>query len=160
MTSHSFFVTVGSTDFDLLVQSFDDLMPQLIDNQDMEIEAIAQIGHGKYEPTHIPFFRFANPLDPYYHKSSIVIAHGGLATTMEVLKLGIPLISVSNLDRYDNHQDDLLSTMADLGYLVWCRKLDDLGQAIDQAMTTPLKTYETPECNIHTVIHDFLSVDA
>jgi beta-1,4-N-acetylglucosaminyltransferase len=144
------FVTVGSTDFDSLVQAVDRLAPSL------EGTGIMQIGGGEYEPTNMPFFRFARSLDPYYEQATLVIAHGGLATTMEVLVRGLPLVSVSNPDRYDNHQDDLLSNMAQEGYLVWCRRLDDLAQAIHAAQTTSLKPYEQCECEIHTHIHRFL----
>ena len=144
------FVTVGSTDFDSLVQNVDMLVPSLGFQGEM------QIGHGQYEPVNMPYFRFASPLDPYYERTSLVIAHGGLATTMEVLERGVPLISVSNPDRYDNHQDDLLSTMANEGYLVWCRKLDQLEHSIELARNTHLKKYESPECEIHLVINEFL----
>lgn len=144
------FVTVGSTDFDTLIQAVDTLAPSLPGT------GIMQIGGGLYEPSNMPFFRFANSLDPYYQQATLVIAHGGLATTMEVLMRGLPLVSVSNPDRYDNHQDDLLSNMAEEGYLVWCRQLADLKQAIQTAQTTSLKPYEQCECEIHTHIHRFL----
>jgi UDP-N-acetylglucosamine transferase subunit ALG13 len=144
------FVTVGSTDFDSLVQAVDSLAPSL------DGTGVMQIGGGAYEPNNMPFFRFAPSLAPYYEHASLVIAHGGLATTMEVLMRGLPLVSVSNPDRYDNHQDDLLSNMAAEGYLVWCRRLEDLCQSIRTAQTTPLKPYEPCECEIHTHIHRFL----
>jgi len=76
---------------------------------------------------------------------------------MEVLKRGLPLVSVSNTDRYDNHQQDLLSSMAKEGYLVWCRRLDELKQAIETAQTILLRRYQPPECKIHLVINEFLS---
>lgn len=144
------FVTVGSTDFDSLVRAVDTLAPSL------EGTGVMQIGGGQYEPSNMPFFRFANSLAPYYDQASLVIAHGGLATTMEVLMRRLPLVSVSNPDRYDNHQDDLLSTMEEEGYLVWCRQLTDLKQAIQTAQTTSLRPYEQCECEIHTHIHEFL----
>lgn len=148
------FVTVGSTDFDALIQAADKVAPSL------DVEGIMQIGHGRYIPAHWPHFRFAPSLDPYYEQATLVIAHGGLATTMEVLGRGLPLVSASNPDRFDNHQDDLLSAMAEEGYLVWCRHLDQLGQAVESALQAAqngsLKRYEPSECRIHTVIHDFL----
>jgi UDP-N-acetylglucosamine transferase subunit ALG13 len=116
-----------------------------------------QIGHGQYTPVNMSYFRFAPSLAPYYEQASLVIAHGGLATTMEVLRRGLPLVSVSNPDRYDNHQDDLLSAMTEAGYLVWCRQLDDLKRAIETVQTTPLRRYQSPECEIHLVINEFLS---
>jgi len=145
------FVTVGSTDFDALVQAVDNLVPSL------QTRGIMQIGHGQYIPVNMPHFRFAPSLDPYYEQASLVIAHGGLGTTMEVLGRGLPLVSICNPDRYDNHQQDLLSSMTKEGYLVWCRRLDELKQAIDTAQTTPLRRYQPPKCEIHLVINEFLS---
>ena len=144
------FVTVGSTDFDALIRAVDALVPSL------GTQGIMQIGHGQYIPVNLPYFRFAPFLTPYYEQASLVIAHGGLATTMEVFKQGLPLVSVSNPDRYDDHQQDLLSTMAEEGYLVWCRRLSQLEQAIKTAQTTPLRRYQPPECEIHLIINEFL----
>ncbi len=151
------FVTVGSTDFDALIQAADKLAPRL------KTEGVMQIGHGEYIPTHWPHFRFAPSLAPYYDEASLVIAHGGLGTTIEVLTRGLPLVSVSNPDRFDNHQDDLLSAMAKEGYLIWCQDLNQLGQAVDAALkaaqNSSLKRYEPSECRIHTVINDFLRTE-
>lgn len=145
------FVTVGSTDFDALTQAVDALAPAL------DLKGMMQIGHGRYIPVNLPYFRFAPTLEPYYRQTSLVIAHGGLAITMEVLKLGLPLVSVSNSDRYDNHQEDILAKMAEEGYLFWCRQLSDLRQTIEMAQYQRLQRYEPPECRIHLVINEFLS---
>ena len=146
-----FFVTVGSTDFDLLIKSVDELLPDL-----GKIGGVMQIGHGRYCPHHLPHFRFASSLEPYYEQATLVIAHGGLGITMEVLNRGLPLVSVSNKDRYDNHQDDLLGLMAEEGYLSWCRQIQDLPTTIEQALATSHRPYGIPDCTIHEKIHDFL----
>ena len=145
------FVTVGSTDFDPLVRKMDALFPDL-----QTQGGIMQIGHGRYVPTNAPYFRFAPTLDPYYAQAALVVAHGGLAVTMEVLARGLPLVSVSNADRYDQHQAELLKALADEGYLLWCRELDDLGQAIHAAQTQTLRPYALPDCTIHHDIEAYL----
>ena len=145
------FVTVGSTDFDALIRAADNLGPSL------QSQGAMQIGHGQYIPVNMPYFRFAPSLAPYYDQASLVIAHGGLGTTMEVLRRGLPLVSVSNPDRYDNHQEELLSAMAEEGYLIECRQLDELERAIEMAQITPLRHYQPPECHIHRAIEGFLS---
>lgn len=145
------FVTVGSTDFDPLVQAVDDLLPTL-----GLVTGMMQIGHGGYEPRHLPFFRFAPSLQPYYALASLVVAHGGLASTMEVLKLGLPLVSVSNPDRYDRHQDELLAALAAEEYLFWCRDFSQLAQVLVDAQTHLTRRYVPPVCRIHTVIADYL----
>jgi len=145
------FVTVGTTDFDALVQAMDHLCLTLKE------EVVMQIGHGCYEPQHVQFFRFAPSLKPYYKSSSLVVAHGGLGTTMEVLEQGKPLVSVSNPDRYDRHQDDLLEALEAKGYLLWCRDLSQLPEAIEQARRTTFNHYDRPECRIAEVIKDYLT---
>jgi UDP-N-acetylglucosamine transferase subunit ALG13 len=76
---------------------------------------------------------------------------------MEVLSRGKPLISVSNPDRYDQHQQDLLKTLSDQNYLIWCRDLEGLAEAIQQAKHMSFKRYVKPTCTIHTQIQTFLS---
>jgi UDP-N-acetylglucosamine transferase subunit ALG13 len=144
-------VTVGSTDFDPLIQAVDRIALSF------PIKGIMQIGSGKYKPINLPYFRFSPSLDPYYKKATVAIAHGGLATTMEILKMGLPLISVSNSDRYDNHQIDLLETMENEGYLIWCKQLEDLQLSIETALNKELRRYSAPECNIHIYINEYLN---
>ena len=146
------FVTVGSTDFDPLVKAADSAVSQFDG-----LRGVMQIGHGEYEPKNLPFFRYATSLAPYYKKASLVIAHGGLGTTMEVLQRGIPLVSVSNDDRYDSHQDDLLEAMEADGYLTWCRELSLLDESVEEALSKRFKAYKTPDCSIHLEIRRYLN---
>ena len=144
------FVTVGTTDFDALVRAVDSLVPQL----DEEVEV--QIGRGHYEPRNCKWFRFAPSLEPYYERADVVIAHGGLGTVMEVLRRGGRLIGVANPDRYDQHQEDLLSYLAEEGHLIWCADLNSLPRDLERARRMDFKPYASPECRIHEVIADFL----
>lgn len=151
MSQPFLFVTVGSTDFDPLVRKVDELAPRL-----KTPAGIMQIGHGRYVPNNLPYFRFAPSLDPYYARAGLVVAHGGLAITMEVLSRGLPLVSVSNADRYDQHQAELLRAMADEGYLYWCKQLNDLEEVIGAAQTHPPRRYIPPDCAIHREIDAYL----
>lgn len=144
------FVAVGTTEFDGLVEAMDRLAT------DLDAEIIIQIGHGEYEPKHCDFFRLAPSLESYYDWADIVVAHGGFGTTMEVLHKGKRLISLSNPDRYDEHQSDLLGTLDAEGYLMWCRRLEDLPHLLSQVDTMSLCPYQPPECRIHLVIAEFL----
>jgi UDP-N-acetylglucosamine transferase subunit ALG13 len=146
------FVTVGTTDFDPLVHKVDELVPKLGTQA-----GVMQIGNGHYRPVNMPYFRFAPSLAPYYTQATLVIAHGGIGITMEALSHGLPLVSVSNADRYDQHQAELLRTMAEEGYLCWCQELDGLEAAIEDAQSKMMRRYTRPECNIHRVIDHYLS---
>lgn len=148
------FVTVGSTDFDALVEAVDRLCVPGGVLAGYEVEM--QIGTGKYEPAHARHFRFAPTLEPYFERAELVIAHGGLGTAMEVIGLGRRLLAVANPDRYDRHQEDLLGTLAQEGYLVWCRDLRNLSSCVINALAFQPKPYIRPPCTIHHVIEEYL----
>ena len=144
------FVATGTTGFDVLVKRMDDLAPTLAES------VIMQIGSGQYVPQQAEYFRFAPSLKPYYQQASLVVAHGGMAICLEVLTHGKPLIALSNSDRYDQHQQDILSALASDDFLIWCRHLDDLATELQNAQTKQFNRYVAPSCTIHTVIIQFL----
>ncbi len=144
------FVTVGTSDFDQLVERIDASASFLRD------QVLVQIGNGEYIPRNCGYFRFAPSLDPYYDQADVVVAHGGLATTMEVLEKGKKLISVENTACIDDHQTDILKVLAEEGYLVWCRDLDVLPSLLERAPAMNLRSYVAPPCRIAEVIKDFL----
>jgi beta-1,4-N-acetylglucosaminyltransferase len=144
------FVTVGTSDFDQLVERIDELAPSIDDR------IVIQIGNGKYVPRNCEHFRFAPSLDPYYDEADTVVAQGGLGTTMEVLEKGKPLISVQNTTCVDDHQIDILSVLSEAGYLVWCRNMDELPNLLHSLPDIELRTYTAPPCDIANVIQAFL----
>ncbi len=145
------FCTVGTTDFDDLVRAVDALAPEL------DEPVLFQIGHGLYEPRHGEWFRFRPDISDYIREASLVIAHGGFGTTVDVLYAGTPLISVPNPDRFDKHQEQIIRQFGAEGYLIPCFQLTDLPAAITKARTTPLRPYQPPETTLHLEIRAFLS---
>lgn len=143
------FVAAGTTAFDDLIQAMDELAPTLSE------DVVMQIGLGQYIPKHGEYFRFAPSLSPYYEKARIIVAHGGLGITMEVLHLGKPLVSLEDPFQPDRHQRDILTVMERQQHLIWCRHLPDLPRALEQAQIQ-LKPYTPPRCEIHRVISDYL----
>ncbi len=144
------FVTVGTTDFDSLVQRMDELAPCL------EEKVICQIARGSYIPVNCEWFRFAPSLDAYLDEARLVVSHGGLGSIMEVIRLGKPLVGVSNPDRHDLHQEDLLGTLEAGDYIHWCRSLDALPEGIARAASRTFAPYVEPACTIHEVIRTHL----
>jgi beta-1,4-N-acetylglucosaminyltransferase len=145
------FVTVGTTDFDLLIQSLDELAPRLHE------DVVCQIGRGHYVPRHCRHFRFAPSLADEITRARVVVSHGGQGSILEAVKAGKPLVAVSNPDRRDHHQDDILARFAELNLLIWCRSVSEVRLAIEQASRTRFAAYVEPDCAIHTVIDDFLT---
>ena len=145
------FCTVGTTDFDPLIQAVDALAPVL------EEPVLFQIGQGKYEPRHGEWFRLRPSITNLLAEASLVIAHGGFGTTIEALTAGTPLVSVPNPDRYDRHQEEILRQFAADDYLIACFDLDDLFAVITQARTVRLRPYEPPTTTLHIEIRQFLN---
>ena len=85
-----------------------------------------------------------------------MIAHGGLGTAVEAIGRGCRLLAIANPDRYDHHQEDLLTTLAEAGHLLWCRDMVKLDQYISAALTFQPVPYVCPPCTIHDVIADYL----
>lgn len=144
------FCTVGTTDFDPLVAAVDALAPTLGE------EVLFQIGQGLYEPRHGPWFRLRPRIDDILAEATLVIAHGGFGTIIEVITLGKPLICAPNPDRYDHHQEQILRRFAAEGYLLACFDLADLPAAITRAHTTRFNRYELPDVTLHTEIRSYL----
>jgi beta-1,4-N-acetylglucosaminyltransferase len=140
----------GTTGFDDLARAMDQLASALGE------AVVIQIGAGQYQPQHAAYFRFAPSLAPYYAEARLVVAHGGLGICLEALGAGKPLIAVSNPDRYDQHQVDLLSRLEADHHLIWCRHPQDLGQAITASREVRLRPYQRPECTLHLRIREYL----
>ena len=115
-----------------------------------------QIGNGQYVPKNCRHFRFAPSLDPYYDSAAIVVSHGGLGIVTEALEKGKKLISAENDACHGAHQRELLSTLAEEGYLIWCRDLNDLPELLERAREHEFKRYVPPECQIPAAITAYL----
>jgi len=146
------FVTVGTTDFDALVRLMDELAPTLAE------PVVAQIGRGVYVPEHIEWFRLAPDLRQAYAQADVVVSHGGLGTLVEVLTLGKRLIGVSNPDRYDRHQEDLLGYLESQHQLVWCRDMGEIPRLLSEIRSMTFAPYTAPPCTIADEIRSFLSL--
>ena len=133
------FVTVGTIHFDALVRRTDEIVGAGF----VRDEVILQIGYGgRYLPRHCRYIRSAPTLEPFERAADLVIGHGGTATTVEVLQMGKPLISVSNPALSDNHQHEFLEALEAIGLVTYCRNVEDLPKLIaapppGAALTTP-----------------------
>ncbi|KAI5124578.1 hypothetical protein M0805_003097 [Coniferiporia weirii] len=128
------FVTVGSTQFDDLV---DAVLSEPV------LRALREKGFthltiqcGKYSAAsglessnedgpwflmrgnvEIEVWRYKPTLKDDYSAAEVVISHAGSGTIIDVLRLGKPLIVVPNPSLLDNHQVDLALELGKLGHL-------------------------------------------
>lgn len=145
------FVTVGTTDYDDLVRKMDEIAPEV------DQEVMIQIGRGNYIPVNCKHFRFAPSILEYFDQADIVVSHGGLGTLIEVIQRKKKLIGLSNPDRFDHHQEDLLKLLSDRKQIVWCKSLDMLKDCITNIDKFELVSYEADDCHIADSIKEYLN---
>lgn len=144
------FVTVGTTAFDSLIQTVDEISNQIKE------KIICQIADGKYVPKNCEYFRFKKTLEVEFKNADLVICHGGAGTLFNLLGLHKRVISVPNLERKDKHQTDLIDTLSEENYIISCYELSELETKILGSRKVSLKLYENPECRIAEEIIKFI----
>jgi len=123
------FVTVGTHWFDALVETVDVAVGAGV----IRDPVLLQIGYtGRYVPRHCRYLTGAPTLAPFYEQCDLVVGHGGTGTTLEVLMMGKPLISVANPAMQDNHQHEFLDALEGEGWVAYCRDLRDLPAMINE----------------------------
>ncbi|GAA0892344.1 hypothetical protein GCM10009122_20230 [Fulvivirga kasyanovii] len=130
------FVTVGTTNYDNLIQFCDNKLNK------KKYSFIFQIGNGKYIPKNHQYFTYTSNIDDYYSKADIIITHAGAGTVYKLLEESKDVIVVPNLNLIDDHQKELASFVDQNSYapVIYC--LNELPSAIDSFETTSLKKYE------------------
>ena len=135
------FVTVGTAHFDPLIQKMD----ELVEKDVIREHVIGQIGRGTYIPKHFRYFRFLRSLKTAYEKASVIVSTGGAGTTMECVTRGFKLVVVENTTLMEGHQAQLIREMEKRGHLIWCRDLDKLDSAIEEAREKIYKKFLTDD---------------
>uniref|UniRef100_A0AC34FGX0 N-acetylglucosaminyldiphosphodolichol N-acetylglucosaminyltransferase n=1 Tax=Panagrolaimus sp. ES5 TaxID=591445 RepID=A0AC34FGX0_9BILA len=133
------FVTVGSTQFDDLVQAILSLeVKKMLKKVGIE-KLVIQCGAGKVICSLVPeglkdedqgcfvddecglkieFFRYKKSIHENMKSATLIIGHAGAGTCLETLKLHKPMITVVNDKLMDNHQTELADRLAELGHLI------------------------------------------
>ena len=135
------FITVGTTNFDNLIQTLDNLVEQDL----IQEECLAQIGTGSYIPKNLTYFRFSKSLLPYYKKADLIISHGGARTVFECLALKKKLIVVDNPNVRGRHQWELPKKLSAKKYLIWCKTFKKLLDCIKKTQNSQLTEYIPPK---------------
>lgn len=124
------FVTVGTTQFDALIQAVDNIAASGV----LSEPVVCQIGSGSYIPRHCEHYKFKPSIDEDMEKSSLVICHGG-ATVLSLLAMEKLFIAVANTALADDHQSFFLSHLGKTIPILWTRELQDLPHLLQQVST-------------------------
>lgn len=152
MPFENIFVTVGTTQFDALIQKISSTELRETFKQIGCKKLTIQTGTGDV-PTDLKEIYGSDgtiTLKTYELKSSIakdieqadlVISHAGAGSCIEVLRAEKPMLTVINDKLADNHQVELAEQLCKEGYLFFCTP-KRLAEALKQLDPTKLKKYE------------------
>lgn len=151
------FVTVGTTEFDGLIEAIDcEEFIACLKKCDFQYLNV-QTGRGAYVPKvlsnyqstefannissslKVTVFNFKNNLDADMKGADMIISHCGAGSILESITLRKPLIVVINESLQDNHQKELSDALLEGNYCLSIKtQTSDLIKAITQLHTAPL----------------------
>lgn len=128
------FVTVGSLyPFDRLIEACDRIAAA-----QPEVDWVAQIHEGEYEPAHMRFERFMDKatFDAAMADAEVLVAHAGMGTINGALAIGKPLLVVPRLKSLGEHVNDHQVAGAELfragGHVLVADDAEDIGAMLDE----------------------------
>lgn len=132
------FVTVGTTEFDKLIQIIDQTCGKL-----KEFEIVAQRSSSSaYQPSNIDYFDFSGDIESYIDKADIIITHAGAGSVYSMLEKGKKLIVVPNLSRIDQHQSELANYVQKNNFALTCYELNEIQDYIFTIQKKSFNTYQ------------------
>jgi UDP-N-acetylglucosamine transferase subunit ALG13 len=145
------FMTVGSMlPFDRLVKSMDDWAAR-----HPQVEIIAQIGAGAYEPQNMKWVRTFSrrEFDDHTRNAELVVAHAGVGSVVTALEFRKPIVVLPRFaaakEHTTNHQVDTAKWMQGRPGVFVAMSETDLDQAIIDAQAVnrvePLSSSAPPE---------------
>ncbi|KAJ6630621.1 glycosyltransferase family 1 protein [Mycena sp. CBHHK59/15] len=151
------FVTVGTFQFDLLVQTVLSEPVLLALRSRGYANLVVQCGNSSFEQANaiaggetvtfqkhgvdIELWKFKLSLGEDYRRADLVIGHAGAGTILDVLRLEKPLIVVPNPTLLHNHQTELASALAKLHHLA-TSALSDLAESIESFDSAAMAKFE------------------
>ena len=129
------FVTVGTTQFDSLIEFLDN-------NLDHEDDVLLQIADGKYKPKNFKFIEFTKDINMIYKEYDYIITHAGAGTIYKLLELRKSFIVVPNMDRVDQHQTDIANFLEENFYALNCTDYNDIIPSLKKLSLIDLNIYE------------------
>lgn len=157
------FVILGTQKFQLnrLLKTLDELVQ---DNKITE-EIIAQIGNSGYEPQNFSWYRFLDKekFDTYIRQADLVITHSGVGSIITALNSRKPIIVFPRLVKYkehvDDHQLDIARAFEKKNYVLCCYEEDDLIDLIRKSSQFQYEEYISSTEKMIGIIRNYLKVN-
>lgn len=100
------------------------MVEELIDEEHIQDEVIAQVGNTSYRPHNIKCFEYVSESDyqRYIAEADVIITHAGSGALFSCIKKGKKAIAVARLAKYremlDDHQTELVRKLTEGGYIL------------------------------------------
>ena len=141
-----------------MLEAVDDLIEKKVILEDI----FAQTGYSDYRPK---YYNFKDFLDHKEYiemetEADIVFTHGGTGAILGAVKKGKKVIAVPRLSEYGEHVDDhqiqLVREFEDMGIILACYDINQLGAVYKKLSTVELNPYVSNQEMIIDSIDDFL----
>ena len=154
------FVTLGSQKFQFnrLLKKVDELIEKGI----ITDTVFAQTGASDYIPKNYSYEPFLDR-ETFARKISecdTVITHGGTGVIIGAVKKGKKVLAIPRYAKYGEHVDDhqlqLLNQFDDLGIIIACYEVDDIGEKYKELCSAHLNPYTSNTKELMESIEDFI----
>ena len=116
------YVTLGTqgADFSRCLK----MVEQLIEDENIQDEVIAQVGNTTYRPKNIKCFDYVTETDyqKYIAEADVIVTHAGSGALFSCIKKSKKAIAVARLAKYgemvNDHQTELVKKLAEEGYIL------------------------------------------
>ena len=125
------FVTLGTQD-----KHFKRL--EAVEKLDIDEKIVAQVGSTDFESKKMEIHKFMtqDEFNKYMKEARVVITHAGVGTIISGLKMHKKMIVAARKKEYkehvNDHQEQILRTFADDGYIIPLENFDDLEKLIEK----------------------------
>ena len=147
-----------NNDFSRLLKEIDNL----IDKNIIKGEVVVQAGYTKYESENMKIFDLIqkDKLLSLQQKADLIITHGGVGSIISSIEKGKKVIAVPRKHEYqehvNNHQEEIVHTFNEKGYIIGIEDVKDLENAIIRATDFIPKKYIHDNTRMLKIIEDFI----
>ncbi|MFV0380296.1 MAG: PssE/Cps14G family polysaccharide biosynthesis glycosyltransferase [Anaerorhabdus sp.] len=101
-----------------------------------------------------------NEFDNIIKNADLIISHGGVGTIMNALNYEKIIIGIPRLKKYgehhNDHQKEILSSLASRGYILYCDEMDNLESIIEKSKNFKIKKYTSDPSAIIKRVKEFI----
>jgi len=165
-------ITVGTTNFDILITALDNEEFYLLLEKNGFTKLILQIGNtGTYTPSvfktlklkslEVEVVKLVPKFEDFIKSSEYVISHCGAGTILEGLKNKVKLIVVTNPTLMDNHQLELAEPLYKQNYILLIKNIKTIIEELKSMITGEFKLNQYPDFNydaIPNLIYEMLDI--